>query len=91
MKIDRRRCSRHRTAALEAHVAALPLALIAAETDRQALMDALAILKHGWPGLCRPPRGDRADAPHTPRIMALHNRVQQIDRLMIGHIRPPED
>jgi hypothetical protein len=42
--------------------------------------DALYLLKHGPPGLARPPRGARAHAPQTPRIVALANRAARLAR-----------
>jgi hypothetical protein len=75
-----RRCSARRTAALEAHAAALPLSMIAAETDAAAIAEALDLFKHGPPCLARPPRGARAHAPQTPRIVALANRAARLAR-----------
>lgn len=79
-RIDRRRCSRQRSAALEAHAAALPRDLIEIEGDPAAIEAAVELLKHGPPELARPPRGTRASAPHTPRIMWLENRAAALRR-----------
>jgi hypothetical protein len=79
-RLAARRCSARRSAALEAHAAALPLSMIAAETDAAAIADALDLLKHGPPCLARPPRGARAGAPQTPRIVALANRAARLAR-----------
>ncbi|MEM8759214.1 MAG: hypothetical protein AAGE83_02675 [Pseudomonadota bacterium] len=79
-EIDRRRSSAPRNAALRAHAAALPLDLIAAEADPAALAAAIDLLKYGPPGLARPPRGARADAPQTSRIVALADRLEAIER-----------
>lgn len=88
-RIDRRRFSSARNRALKAHAAALPLELIAKETDRSALEEAVRLLKYGPPDLRRPPQGDPADAPQTPIIMALNNRISQLDRVRFGHNRGP--
>ena len=79
-RLDARRSSAARNIALAAHVEALPLKMIAAETDRIAIEAALDLLTAGPTGLCRPPRGHRADAPHTPRIMALYNRRKMLEQ-----------
>lgn len=80
MRIDRRRCSAARNAALAAHAAALPRALIDIETDPAAIEAALRLLEYGPPGLARPPRGSRGDHPTTPIIMALRNRAAILRR-----------
>ncbi|WP_316016175.1 hypothetical protein [Roseobacter sp. HKCCA0434] len=79
-RLDARRSSEARNIALAAHVEALPLELIAVDADRIAIEAALDLLMAGPPGLCRPPRGLRADAPHTPRIMALYNRCKMLEQ-----------
>ena len=56
-RIDRRRFSSARNRALKAHAAALPLELIAEDTDRSALEEAVWLLKYGPPDLRRPQRG----------------------------------
>ena len=86
-RIDRRRSSSARNAALQAHAAVLPLDLIGKDTDPSALREAVRLLKYGPPSLRRPQRGDRANAPHTPRIMALNNRIAQLERVRFGHNR----
>ena len=87
--LDRRRSSSARNAALKAHAAVLPLDLIAEDTDRSALEEAVRLLKYGPPSLRRPQRGDRAHAQHTPRIMALNNRIVQLEQVRFGHNRGP--
>ncbi len=88
--LDRRRSSSARNRALDAHVAALPLELIAEDTDLSALKEAVWLLKYGGSYFQRPQRGHRADAPHTPRIVALNNRIAQLDRVRFGHNRGPD-
>jgi len=87
-RLDRRRSSSARNRALRAHVAALPLDLIAVEDDAEALRAALWLLKYGPTDLRRPQRSARAGAPHTARIMAINNRLAHLARAGIGHNRP---
>lgn len=74
-RIDRRRLSEARNRALAAHGAALPRDLINCETRVRSLEAAIHLLKHGPPGLARPPKGARANHPTTPVIMDLMNRL----------------
>lgn len=80
-QIDARRASRHRNAALVAHAAALPRALIDIEENAPAIDHGLELLKYGPPSLRRPSRGDRADHPTTAIIMWLANRRAVLARL----------
>ncbi len=78
-----------------AHVEALPLALVAGCDDVDALATLLWWLIESPPSkhIVRPLRGHRADAPHTPLIMAAKNRLAQLARaadtatMPIGHNR----
>ena len=79
-RIDRRRLSAARNRALTGHRAVLPRELIDRETHVPSLEAAIHLLKHGPPGLARPPRGARADHPTTPVIMDLMNRRAVLKR-----------
>ncbi|MBL4556867.1 MAG: hypothetical protein JKP98_05865 [Rhodobacteraceae bacterium] len=63
-----------RSAALEAHAAALPLSMIAAETDAAAIADALDLLKHGRPAL----RAAARSARHMPRRRRASSRLRTV-------------
>lgn len=63
---------------IEAHIRALPKALIDVTRDREALTVTLSLLASTETPFGRPLRGLRADAPHTPLIMALQNRLAQL-------------
>ena len=80
-QLDARRSSCHRIAALEAHAAALPRALIDIEENAAAIDHALELLKDGPPALQRPQRGHRAEHPTTAIIMWLANRRSVLARL----------
>jgi hypothetical protein len=84
-RIDRRRYSAARSRALEAHASALPLTLIYAEDNADTLAKALDLLKYGPFPLGRPQRGNRKNAPQTPRIMAIANRLAKLRQTNIGH------
>lgn len=79
-RLDQRRFSSARRRALEHHVTALPLEMIKADANADALRTALELLKHGPRPLSRPQKGYRADAPQTARIMEIQNRLQVLRR-----------
>ena len=72
--LDRRRLSRKRNRDLETHAMCMPLEMIYAETELEALDLAIWFYRHGPIGIRRPQRGARKDHPSTPILMALNNR-----------------
>ena len=78
-----------------AHVEVLPLAFVTGCDDVAALQKLLwwLIESPASKDIVRPLRGHRADAPHTPLIMAAKNRLVQLARaadaatMPIGHNR----
>ena len=78
-----------------AHVEVLPLAFVTGCDDVDALETLLWWLIESPPrkDFVRPLRGYRADAPHTPLIMAAKNRLAQLARaadaatMPVGHNR----
>lgn len=81
MKLDRRRSSRKRNRDLTTHAGIMPLSMIYAETDLEAIECALYLLKRGPSYLCRPERGYRENHPSTPIIVALNNRAAVLRRM----------
>ena len=79
-KLDRRRSSEKRNRDLKTHAGIMPLSMIYAETDLEAIECAIYLLKQGPSYLCRPERGYRADHPSTPIIVALSNRAAVLRR-----------
>jgi len=80
MKLDRRRLSQKRNRDLTTHSGCMPLSMIYAETDLEAIETAVFLLKSGPKYLCRPTRGNRAEHPSTPIIVALNNRAAVLRR-----------
>ena len=62
------------------HVKALPIKLIYSCADRTTLSHCSSWLCNGPSDFMQPPRGKRGDAPHTPLIVAINNRIAQLDR-----------
>jgi hypothetical protein len=54
---------------------ALPVEMIAAETDEAILYGFLSIMNSGD---ARPPKGMRTEHPTTPLVVAAHNRLAQL-------------
>jgi len=79
-QLDRRRSSEKRNRDLTTHSGCMPLSMIYAETDIEAIETALYLLKYGPSYLCRPTRGNRAAHPSTPVIVALNNRATVLKR-----------
>lgn len=78
--LDRRRSSEKRNRDLTTHSGCMPLSMIYAETDLEAIETAVYLLKYGPSYLCRPTRGNRAAHPSTPIIVALSNRAAVLRR-----------
>lgn len=62
------------------HVRALPLKMVWEERSPETLQAALDLLTQRGSGFCQPLRGQREDAPHTPLIAAIKNRMKQLER-----------
>lgn len=78
--IDRRRASALRNRQAELHVRALPVSLVDQCSRRATLVSCDRLLRRGSTHFCRPPRGRRQNAPHTALIVAIANRIAQLDR-----------
>ena len=61
------------------HVEALPLGFIAECHDPRLLIACRDVLTHRSRGFSQPPRGQRGDAPHTPLIVAINNRLVRLE------------
>lgn len=72
--------SPQRDKALKAHGCFLPRDVIDAAADVTQIDYALHLLKHGPPPLCRPLRGERAEAGQTQVIVDLMNRRRALER-----------
>lgn len=80
-QLDARRSSLHNKQSSRHHVEALPLSLIPHCFDRATLVGCRSLLQQGPPGFAQPPRGNRANAPHTPLIMAINNQLAMLHAL----------
>jgi hypothetical protein len=79
-KIDRRRASALRNRQAELHVRALPIRVVYQCSSRATLASCDKLLRRGATHFCQPPRGQRQNAPQTALIVAIANRIAQIDR-----------
>ena len=80
-RLEGRRASSLKNAQCVFHVRALPLRIIWEEGSLETLQAALDFLT--WvSGFRQPPRGQRANAPHTPLISAIKNRIKKLERDM---------
>jgi hypothetical protein len=77
-QIQRRPHSSDRYWKEDEHIRALPIEMIAAETEANALYDFLAVMDNGN---SRRPKGMRANDPTTPLVVAANNRLAQIGAL----------
>ena len=90
-KIERRRASALRNRQAELHVRALPITVVYQCSNRATLALCDTLLRRGPPRFCQPPRGQRQTAPQTALIVAIANRMAQIDRaedhasMSLGH------
>ena len=75
--LGRRHPSAKRYRQLAAHLHALPADLVYGCNDRPTLLSTRTLVIHPQFGN-RPPRHHRADAPHTPIIVAINNRLAQL-------------
>jgi hypothetical protein len=78
--IDRRRASALRNRQAELHVRALPVSLVTQCSARATLVSCDRLLRRGPTHFCRPPRGQRQNAPQTALIVAIANRIAHLDR-----------
>lgn len=78
--IRARRSSLRRNRQRAGHVAALPVKLIYECQSRKSLDFVLFLLIAHGSDFMLPCRGDRKNAPHTALIVAIKNRLAQIDR-----------
>ena len=92
-KIERRRSNTAKYAAYAGHLRAFPLDEIDVELDPSVLEHVGALLKgppdHYSTGFARPHRGARGDAPQTPIIVALANRVSDLKAAGARDNAPP--
>ncbi len=77
--LEKRNASRLKNTQCGLHVRALPLRRVWEESSLETLQATLDLLT-GFYGFRQPPRGQRADAPHTPLISAIKNRMKQLER-----------
>ena len=90
-KIERRRASTLRNLQAELHVRALPVRVVYQCSSRVTLASCDKLLRRGPTHFCQPPRGQRQNAPQTALIVAIANRIDQIDRaedrasMSLGH------
>src|SRR6266581_2615073 len=78
--IEQRRASTLRNRQAELHVRVLPVSVIYECSSRATLISCDRLLRHGPTHFCQPPRSQRQDAPQTALIVAIANRIVQIDR-----------
>jgi hypothetical protein len=78
--IDRRRATQLRNQQAELHVRVLPLSIVYQCTSRTTLTACERLLSRGSTHFCQLPRGQRQNAPQTALIVAIANRIAQIDR-----------
>lgn len=77
--LEKRHTTRLKNTQCGLHVRALPLRIIWEEGSLETLQAAYDLLT-GFSGFRQPPRGQRADAPHTPLISAIRNRMKKLER-----------
>jgi hypothetical protein len=80
LTIEHRRASRLRNLQAELHVRALPIATVYQCSSRATLASCDRLLRRGPARFCQPPRGQRETAPQTALIVAIANRIAQLDR-----------
>jgi hypothetical protein len=79
-RIERRRHSRLSNEQAQLHIRALPVSVIYQSASRTALTGCDRLLRRGGTRFCQPPRGQRRHAPQTALIVAITNRLAQLDR-----------
>ena len=79
-KIERRRHSRLSNEQARLHLRALTVSVIYQSACRTTLTGCDRLLRSGGTRFCQPPRGQRRDAPQTALIVAIANRLRQLDR-----------
>lgn len=79
LQLDARRSSLHSKQSCRHHVEALPLSLIPLCLDIATLIACRSLLQRGPPSFAQPPRGNRANAPHTQLIMAINNQLARLN------------
>lgn len=90
-KIDGRHASALHNRQAELHVRALSLRVIYECSSRATLTACDRLFRYGSTHFCQPCRRQRQNAPQTALIIAIHNRMAQIDRaedhasIGIGH------
>lgn len=91
LTIEHRRASRLRNLQAELHLRALPIALVDQCSSRATLAACDRLFRRGPTHFCQPPRGQRENAPQTALIVAIANRIAQLDRaedhasMSLGH------
>jgi hypothetical protein len=78
--IEKRRASTLHNKQAELHLRALPTSVIDQCSHRQTLKSCAGLLRDGSTRFRQSPRGHRRDAPQTALIVAIANRISQIDR-----------
>jgi ParB/RepB/Spo0J family partition protein len=79
-KIDRRGASALRNRQAELHVRTLPLGIVYQCSSRATLTACDTFLRRGPTHFCQPPHGQRRHALQTALIVAIANRIAQLDR-----------
>lgn len=77
--LDCYRARRQKNQQCVIHARALSLKIVWDERSLDTLQTALDLLTDGS-GFRQPPRGQRADAPHTLLISAIKNRMKKLER-----------
>jgi len=80
-RIERRRHSRLSKEQARLHIRALPVSVIYQSASRTTLTGCDRLLRRGGTRFSQPPRGQRRHAPQTALIVAIANRLAQIDRV----------
>lgn len=79
-ELEKRRASSRKHELVRAHLCALPLPVIYGCTNRDTLITCRFLLRYGPGQLGQPVRGHRQQAPQTPLIVAINNRLAQLYR-----------
>lgn len=83
--LGKRPGSSKRSRQIDNHLHALPTTLVYACDERDTLIEARDLVVDRQFG-ARPPRRLRANAPHTPIIVAINNRLYQLSSVRRKHV-----
>jgi hypothetical protein len=79
--LERRRSGTLNKRRKQLHVEALPISLIENCTDAGVLTGCRSLLRNRSGGFAQPLRGQRESAPHTTILVAINNRLAQLEHL----------